>query len=97
MSAASSGGDARQIGHSRTRFTNFTWTHDGRLIDDKDGTLNWVNPDSGAKGVVAPEPDAASGDPSRMLRRPLRRVRSSSAMAARAARRSGARTPPGEI
>ena len=31
--------------------TNFTWTRDGRLIDDKDNTLQWVNPESGAKGL----------------------------------------------
>jgi Tol biopolymer transport system component len=49
--------------HSANPFTSFTWTHDGRLIYDKDSTLNWVNPDSAAKGVVAPEPDATSGDP----------------------------------
>jgi eukaryotic-like serine/threonine-protein kinase len=63
MSAASSGGDARQIGPA-SGSTNFTWMQDGRLIDDKDGTLHWVNPDSGAKGIFATEPDSASGDPS---------------------------------
>jgi eukaryotic-like serine/threonine-protein kinase len=63
MSAASGGGDARQIG-TATASTNFTWMRDGRLIDDKDGTLYWVNPDSGAKGVFITEPDTFSGDPS---------------------------------
>jgi Tol biopolymer transport system component len=62
MSAASEGSDARMV-HSANPFTNFTWTHDGRLIYDKDGTLNWVNPDSGAKGVVSPESDVRTGDP----------------------------------
>jgi eukaryotic-like serine/threonine-protein kinase len=62
MPAASGGSDARMV-HSANPFTNFTWTHDGRLIYDKDSSLNWVNPDSGDKGVVAPEPDATSGDP----------------------------------
>jgi eukaryotic-like serine/threonine-protein kinase len=62
MSAASEGSDARMV-HSANPFTNFTWTHDGRLIYDKDGTLNWVNPESGAKGVVSPESDVRSGDP----------------------------------
>jgi len=62
MSAASDGSDARMV-HSANSFTNFTWTHDGRMIYDKDGTLNWVNPDSGAKGVVAPESDVRTGDP----------------------------------
>jgi Tol biopolymer transport system component len=62
MPAASEGSDARMV-HSANPFTSFTWTHDGRLIYDKDSTLNWVNSDSAAKGVVAPEPDATSGDP----------------------------------
>jgi eukaryotic-like serine/threonine-protein kinase len=62
MSAASEGSDARMV-HSANPYTNFTWTNDGRLIYDKDSTLNWVNPDSGAKGVLAPESDATSGDP----------------------------------
>jgi Tol biopolymer transport system component/tRNA A-37 threonylcarbamoyl transferase component Bud32 len=55
--------EARQIGPTNPS-TNFTWTRDGRLVYDKDDTLNWVNPDSGAKGVLQTEPDTASGDPS---------------------------------
>jgi Tol biopolymer transport system component len=62
MSGASGGADARQIGPVDI-WTNFTWTHDGRLMDDKDAMLGWVNPDSGAKGVFATEPDSMSGDP----------------------------------
>ncbi|MGA9543301.1 MAG: protein kinase [Candidatus Sulfotelmatobacter sp.] len=62
MSATSSGADAREV-EPATAHTSFTWTRDGRLIDDKDGTLHWVNPDSGAKGVFATELDSASGDP----------------------------------
>ncbi len=62
MSAASQGSDARQV-EPANPFTNFTWTHDGRLIYDKDSTLHWVNPDSGAKGVVVPESDTTNGDP----------------------------------
>ena len=62
MPAESQGSDARVV-HSANPFTSFTWTHDGRLIYDKDSTLNWVNPESGAKGVVAPESDATTGDP----------------------------------
>jgi eukaryotic-like serine/threonine-protein kinase len=61
-SAKSGGGDARQIGLASAN-TSFTWTRDNRLIDDKDGTLHWVNPDSGARGVFATEPDTASGSP----------------------------------
>jgi serine/threonine protein kinase/Tol biopolymer transport system component len=62
MPAASEGSDVRMV-HSANPFTNFTWTHDGRLIYDKDSTLNWINPDSGAKGVMTPASDASSGDP----------------------------------
>jgi serine/threonine protein kinase/Tol biopolymer transport system component len=61
-STKSGGGDARQVGPASAD-TSFTWTRDNRLIDDKDGTLHWVNPDSGAKGVFATEPDTASGSP----------------------------------
>jgi serine/threonine protein kinase len=56
------GGDVRQV-RPVAAFTNFSWTHDGRLIDDKDNKLNWVNPDSGAKGAFTTEPDSADGDP----------------------------------
>jgi serine/threonine protein kinase/Tol biopolymer transport system component len=62
MSAASGAGNAQQI-DSANAFTNFTWTHDGRLIYDKDSTLHWVNPDSGAKGIFSTEQDSASYDP----------------------------------
>jgi serine/threonine protein kinase len=62
MSAASGGTDARQVGPAAS-FTNFFWTHDGRLIDDKDNTLHWLNPDSGAKGVFTTEQGSSDGDP----------------------------------
>ncbi len=62
MSATSSGVDARQVG-TAAAFTNLTWTHDGRLVYDKDNTLYWLNPDSGAKGAFATEQDTADGDP----------------------------------
>jgi eukaryotic-like serine/threonine-protein kinase len=60
--AASGGVDARQVAPAAA-FTNFFWTHDGRLIHDKDNKLNWVNPDTGAKGTFATLEDAAVGDP----------------------------------
>jgi eukaryotic-like serine/threonine-protein kinase len=63
ISASSGGGDVRQVGPA-TASTNFTWMRDGRLIDDKDSTLYWVNPDSGTKGIFATEPDSVNGDPS---------------------------------
>ena len=62
MSAASGGGDARQIGPTNSD-TNFTWMRDGRLVYDKDGMLHWINPDSGAKGVFPTEGESASGNP----------------------------------
>ena len=62
MSATSGGADVRQVAPAAT-FTNFTWTHDGRLIYDKDNKLHWVNPDSGVKGSFATEQDSAGGDP----------------------------------
>ena len=63
MAAAPGGGEARDLDPADA-FTNFTWTHDGRLIDDKDSMLRWVNPESGLKGVLATEQDSASYDPS---------------------------------
>src|SRR5579863_278536 len=62
MSAAAGAADGRRIVPAAT-FSNFTWSHDGRLIYDKDSILYWVNPDSGAKGSFATEQDAAAGDP----------------------------------
>jgi eukaryotic-like serine/threonine-protein kinase len=62
MAAASNGVDARQLVPAGAT-TGFTWAHDGRLIEEKDGTLRWINPDSGAGGVFASEPDSYSGHP----------------------------------
>jgi eukaryotic-like serine/threonine-protein kinase len=62
MSATGGGADARQISPVGN-FTDFTWTHDGRLINDTDNMLHWLNPDTGAKGVFATEMDSVSGDP----------------------------------
>jgi serine/threonine protein kinase/Tol biopolymer transport system component len=62
MSPTSGGSDERPI-LPVYNFTNFTWTHDGRLINDNDNALHWVNPDSGAKGMLATGMDAVSGDP----------------------------------
>jgi serine/threonine protein kinase/Tol biopolymer transport system component len=63
MSATLDASEARPIGPANTG-TNFTWTRDGRLVYDKDGTLSWINADSGAKGVFPTEPDSASANPS---------------------------------
>jgi eukaryotic-like serine/threonine-protein kinase len=62
MSVASGGADTRPVAPAAA-FTNIYWLHDGRLIDDKDNKLNWVNPDSGAKGSFATEEGSAVGDP----------------------------------
>jgi len=62
MSAADGGTDARAVAPA-SMYTNFTWTHDGRLLDDKDNLLNWVNPGTAAKGVVATGGYPGNGDP----------------------------------
>jgi serine/threonine protein kinase len=62
MSAAGGGADAKQVATAAT-FSNLSWTQDGRLIYDKDNKLNWLNPDSGMKGMFATEQDSAGGDP----------------------------------
>ncbi|HEY6763742.1 MAG TPA: protein kinase [Candidatus Sulfotelmatobacter sp.] len=61
-SPASGGNDARAVAPA-ANFTNFSWTHDGRLIEDNDNLLRWINPDTGAKGTFAIEADSVSGDP----------------------------------
>jgi Tol biopolymer transport system component len=62
MSAASGGADARQLAPAAP-FSNFTWTHDGRLLYDKDNTMHWLNLDSGAKGAFSAEQQSVDGDP----------------------------------
>jgi Tol biopolymer transport system component len=61
MSSTSGGADARHIAPARA-FTNFTWTRDGQLIDDKDNVLRSVSPDSGTERTFSTEPDSANGD-----------------------------------
>ena len=62
MSTAGGGADARQVA-TAAAFSNLSWTQDGRLIYDKDNKINWLNPDSGMKGMFATEQDSADGDP----------------------------------
>jgi Tol biopolymer transport system component len=62
MPATGGGADARAISPV-VNFTNFTWTHDGRLINDTDNSLHWVNPDTGAKGLFATQEGSLAGDP----------------------------------
>ncbi|MGA8430757.1 MAG: protein kinase [Candidatus Sulfotelmatobacter sp.] len=61
LPAGGAGADARQVSPVND-YTDFTWTHDGRLITDSDNTLRWVNPETGAKGVFATQPDAVASD-----------------------------------
>lgn len=63
MSSAVGGTDTRAIGPTNVA-TNFTWTQDGRLIDDREVTLHWADPDSGARSVFAAMPDSTNGAPS---------------------------------
>jgi serine/threonine protein kinase/sugar lactone lactonase YvrE len=62
MSATAAGVDARSVA-AATRNTNFTWTHDGRLLNDSENTLHWVNPETATKGIFATQPGSVSGDP----------------------------------
>ncbi len=63
ISSAGSGADARLIVPVDT-FTNFTWTNDGRLIDDRETTLRWNDPNSGARGVFPAAMGSLNGEPS---------------------------------
>jgi serine/threonine protein kinase len=63
LSAAGGGADVRAVGPTNVS-TNFTWTHDGRLIDDREVTLHGTDPDSGARSVFAAMPDSTNGAPS---------------------------------
>ena len=62
MPAADGGADPRPIG-TVVDFTNITWTHDGRIINDTENMLHWANPDTGAKGTIVNQSDSAAGDP----------------------------------
>ena len=62
MSASSGGADAHPV-DTAGAFTNFSWTHDGQLIHDKDNGLQWLNLESKAKGMFSTQPDAIDGDP----------------------------------
>jgi Tol biopolymer transport system component len=62
LSTSGTGANARPVAPAGM-LTNFTWTSDGRLLDDKDNVINWVNPETGAKGVFASAQHAGNGDP----------------------------------
>jgi Tol biopolymer transport system component len=62
MPASSTGADVRPISQV-VNFTTFTWMHDGRLLDDTDNSLHWINPDTGAKGSFVTQEDSITGNP----------------------------------
>ena len=55
-------GDSRVVAPA-AMYTNFNWMQDGRIFYDKGNSLYWINPDTGAQGIFATEPDALVGDP----------------------------------
>jgi eukaryotic-like serine/threonine-protein kinase len=60
---ASGGADARPVGPVSSS-TNFTWTHDGRILMDKDdASLHWMNLDTGEESRFRMESGMAAGDP----------------------------------
>ena len=62
MSAAGGGADAQPVA-SAAAFSNLSWTQDGRVIYDKENKLNWLNPDTGMKGMFVTAEGSAGGDP----------------------------------
>jgi eukaryotic-like serine/threonine-protein kinase len=60
--AASGGRDLRSIAPV-TSMTNFTWTHDGRILFDKQASLHAINPQTGAENPFLAESQGAGGDP----------------------------------
>jgi eukaryotic-like serine/threonine-protein kinase len=61
MPAADRSAQARQLTPADSG-TNFTWTHDGKLIDDQENRLNLIDSATGAKSVMAMQ-GQASGAP----------------------------------
>jgi eukaryotic-like serine/threonine-protein kinase len=47
--------------------TNFTWTKDNQIIDDRDNSLHWVNPATGAMTSIPTEEGEPSGNPTACL------------------------------
>jgi eukaryotic-like serine/threonine-protein kinase len=60
--AASEGTEARSITPVSST-TNFTWTHDGRILFDKQASLYAINPQTGAQNPFLTESQGAGGDP----------------------------------
>jgi eukaryotic-like serine/threonine-protein kinase len=60
--AASAGRDVRSIAPISST-TNLTWTHDGRILFDKDAAIYAINPQTGAQNPFLAESQGAGGDP----------------------------------
>ena len=60
--AASRGTDIRPVAPVSSS-TNFTWTHDGRILFDKEASLHAINPQTGAQNSFLTEAQGAGGDP----------------------------------
>jgi serine/threonine protein kinase len=63
MPASGANSDARRL-TAADAGTNFTWTTDGRLVDDQSGVLKRVDPATGNKTVIATEEGKPNGNPS---------------------------------
>lgn len=60
--AASAGRDAHAVAPA-TSTTNFTWTHDGRILFDKQASLYAINLQTGAQNPFLAESQGAGADP----------------------------------
>jgi eukaryotic-like serine/threonine-protein kinase len=60
--AASAGSNVRSV-VPVTSTTNFTWTHDGRILFDKRASLYAINPQTGAQNPFLSESQGAGADP----------------------------------
>lgn len=60
--AASAGSNAHSIAPVSAT-TNFTWTHDGRILFDKGALLYAINPQTGTQNPFLTDSQASGGDP----------------------------------
>jgi eukaryotic-like serine/threonine-protein kinase len=60
--ATSAGRDLHSIAPASSS-TNFTWTHDGRILFDKQASLYAINPRTGEQNSFLTESHGAAGDP----------------------------------
>ncbi len=57
------GAEGRQVAPAEA-FSGFTWTRDGRLIDDQGNSLHAIDPATGARSPIATEEGNPGGNPS---------------------------------